>query len=85
MTYFLFSTYSFIFCIFAIQIEYIYSVSGEVLYKNLETLQKVNIPILEFIFIDPLFIFQARYFVHYLAIPEVSLRQDTSICHLGVF
>ncbi len=51
LTYFLFSAYSFIFCISAIQIEYIYSVSGEVLYKSFETLEKLNI--LEFLFIDP--------------------------------
>ncbi len=28
---------------------------------------------------------QKKCFVHYLVIPEVTCRMDTSICHLGFF
>ena len=60
----------------------------EVLYKNFETLKKLNT--FFFLFIDPLYLsqpelIQKRCFVHYLDIPGVSRRMDTSICQIWDF
>ena len=92
LTYFLFSTYIFIFCISAIQIEQFHAVCGvgkhcTIILKHFKKLNTF------FCFsIDPPYLsseqpvqIQRRCFVHYLVIPEVSRRMDTSICHLVVF